>query len=142
MENQSEVARNKAVVDAYYQAGKEGRLTDFAPYLHPDFTTTAPDYLPWGGTHRGAGFFRDTVLPNLPDTLDFSRFSYDVFVGEGNQVVALINIGVAGTGWSRTVMPDRFGSPISSRNRCSTSLALSMASRRTDPTILSTLPNR
>ena len=88
MENQSEVARNKAVVDAYYQAGKEGRLTDFAPYLHPDFTTTAPDYLPWGGTHPGAGFFRDTVLPNLPDTL---------FVGEGNQVVALINIGVAGT---------------------------------------------
>jgi ketosteroid isomerase-like protein len=96
MENHSEVARNKAIVDAYYQAGKEGRLTDFASYLHPDFTTTAPDYLPWGGTHAGAGFFRDTVLPNLPGTLDFSRFSYDVFVGEGNQVLALINIGVAG----------------------------------------------
>jgi ketosteroid isomerase-like protein len=97
MENQSKVARNKAVVDAYYQAGKEGRLTDFASYLHPDFTTNALDYLPWGGTPSGAGFFRDTILPNLPDTLDFSRVSYDVLVGEGNQVVALINIGVAGT---------------------------------------------
>lgn len=87
----------KAVVDAYYQAGKEGRLTDFAPYLHPDFTTTAPDYLPWGGVHPGAGFFRDEVLPNLPATLDFSRFSYDVFVAEGSQVVALINIGITGS---------------------------------------------
>jgi ketosteroid isomerase-like protein len=87
----------KAVVDAYYQAGKEGRLTDFAPYLHPGFSTTAPDYLPWGGTHPGAAFFRDEVLPNLPATLDFSRFTYDVFVGEGEQVVALINIGITGT---------------------------------------------
>jgi hypothetical protein len=37
------------------------------------------------------------VLPNLPGTLDFSRFSYDAILGEGDQVVALINIGVAGT---------------------------------------------
>jgi hypothetical protein len=91
MENHSEIARNKAVVDAYYH------LTDFTSYLHPDFTATAPDYLPWGGTHPGAGFFRDTVLPSLPDMLDFSRFSYGVFVGEGKRVVALIYIGVAGT---------------------------------------------
>jgi hypothetical protein len=34
-------------VDAYYQAGVRGRLTDFAPYLDPDFSTTAPNYLPW-----------------------------------------------------------------------------------------------
>jgi len=87
----------KAVVNAYYQAGKEGRLTDFAPYLHPDFTATAPDYLPWGGVHPGAGFFRDHVLPSLPATLDFTRFSYDVFMAEGSQVVALINIGITGS---------------------------------------------
>jgi ketosteroid isomerase-like protein len=93
----TETERNKAVVDAYYQAGKEGRLTDFALWLDSDFSVTAPDYLPWGGTHEGAAFFRDEVLPNLPATLDFSRFPYDVFVGEGEQVVALINIGVAGT---------------------------------------------
>jgi ketosteroid isomerase-like protein len=87
----------KAVVDAYYQAGKEGRLTDFGPYLHPEFTTTAPNYLPWGGVHPGAGFFRDQVLPKLPDVLDFSRFSYDAFFAEDDQVVALIDIGVTGT---------------------------------------------
>jgi len=52
----SEHLSSKAVVDAYYQAGVQGRLTDFGPYLHPDFTTTAPNYLPWGGVHRERRF--------------------------------------------------------------------------------------
>ena len=96
MERNSESARNKAIVDSYYQAGVEGRLADFAVHLHPDFTTTAPNYLPWGGTHLGAAFFREEVLPNLPDVLDFDRFSYEAFFAEGEHVVALINIGVIG----------------------------------------------
>ena len=67
MSNRSSSEQSKTVVDAYYQAGVEGRLTEFARYLHPDFTTAAPNYLPWGGFHPGAAFFRDNVLPNLPD---------------------------------------------------------------------------
>src|SRR6476620_1846494 len=39
---QSETERSKAVVDEYFQAGVQGRLTSFAGYLHPDFTVTAP----------------------------------------------------------------------------------------------------
>jgi ketosteroid isomerase-like protein len=97
VEQSSESSRNKAIVDGYYQAGVEGRLPDFAVHLHPDFTTTAPNYLPWGGTHPGAAFFRDEVLPHLPDVLDFSRFSYEVFFAEGEHVVALINIGITET---------------------------------------------
>jgi ketosteroid isomerase-like protein len=97
MANHSNSEQSKVVVDAYYQAGVQGRLTSFAPYLHPDFTTTAPNYLPWGGVHRGAGFFRDQVLPNLPDVLDFGRFSYDTLFSDGDQVVALVNFGVTGT---------------------------------------------
>ena len=69
--------RQRAVVDAFYQAGIEARLTSFARYLDPDFKVTAPNYLPWGGTHSGAAFFRDEILPNLPDVFDFVRFSYD-----------------------------------------------------------------
>ena len=69
MTNQTMSEQSRAVVDAYYQAGVRGRLTDFAPYLHPDFSTTAPNYLPWGGVHPGAAFFRHEVLPNLPDVL-------------------------------------------------------------------------
>lgn len=97
MSGPSQSDRSKAVVDAYYQAGAEHRLTDFAPYLHPDFTVTAPNYLPWGGVHRGAAFFRDSVLPNLPDVLDFGRFSYEVFFADEDKVVALINIGLTGS---------------------------------------------
>ena len=68
---QSEKERNKAVVDEFYKAGLQGHLTSFAQYLHPDFTIAAPNYLPWGGRHAGAAFFRDQVLPSLPDVFDF-----------------------------------------------------------------------
>ena len=92
--SRSKDEQSKAVVDAYYQAGVEGRLGEFARYLDPDFTTTAPNYLPWGGFHPGAAFFRDEVLPNLPDVLDFGRFSYDGFAAEHDRVVALVNFGL------------------------------------------------
>jgi ketosteroid isomerase-like protein len=87
-----ERARNKTVVDAFYQLGIQGRLTDFAQYLDPNFTWTAPNYLPWGGTHTGAALFRDQVLSSLPDVFDFARFSY-----EDGRVDAVINQGVMGT---------------------------------------------
>jgi ketosteroid isomerase-like protein len=100
-DNEQIVKQNKAVVDAYYQAGARGELTSFAEYVHDDFVTTAPNYLPWGGEHLGGDFFRDEVLPSLPDTLDFGRFgkrfTYESFTGEGSHVVALIRVGVAGT---------------------------------------------
>ena len=89
--------QSKAVVNAYYQAGVEDRLTEFAQYLHSDFTTTAPNYLPWGGFHPGAAFFRDEVLVNLPNVLDFGRFHYEVFLAENDRVVALVNFGLTGS---------------------------------------------
>jgi ketosteroid isomerase-like protein len=97
MIDQAASEQSQAVVDAYYQAGVRGRLADFAPYLHPDFSTTAPNHLPWGGVHPGAGFFRDQVLPHLPDLLDFGRFSYDVLFAAGERVVALVNVAVIGS---------------------------------------------
>lgn len=87
----------REVVDAYYQAGARGELPAFAPYLDEAFTVSAPNYLPWGGTHRGASYFRDNVLQHLPETLDFGRFRYDAFVVEGERAVALIDIGITGT---------------------------------------------
>jgi hypothetical protein len=47
--------------------------------------------------HPGAAFFRDEVLPKLPDVLDFGRFSYDVFLAEDDRVVALVNFGLTGS---------------------------------------------
>jgi ketosteroid isomerase-like protein len=97
MATQSEIERNKAVAHAFYQAGIEGRLTTFAQYLEPDFAVTAPNYLPWGGTHKGAAFFSGDILPNLPEVFDFSRFSYESVTAEDDRVAAIINMGVTGT---------------------------------------------
>jgi ketosteroid isomerase-like protein len=98
MTKQSEIERNKAVVHAFYQAGIDSNLASFAPYLDPDFTWTAPNCLPWGGTHTGAAVFRDQVLSILPDVFDFARFSYVSVIAEGGRVDAVINQGVVGTG--------------------------------------------
>jgi hypothetical protein len=97
MTGQSENERNKAMVDIFYRLGIDGHLTDFARYLTPDFTWTAPNYLPWGGTHSGAARFRDEVLSALPSVFDFARFSYISVLAEANRVDATINQGVAGT---------------------------------------------
>src|ERR1700676_4259177 len=70
---QCENERNKEVVEEYFKAGVQGHLTSFAAYLHPDFTVTAPNYLPWGGRHVGAAFFRDHLLPGVTDVFDFAR---------------------------------------------------------------------
>ena len=37
------------------------------------------------------------MLPNLPDVLDFKRFSYDVLFAEDERVVALVNFGLTGS---------------------------------------------
>ena len=63
-------------MDEYFKAGVQGHLTSFAAHLHPDFTVTT-NYLPWGGRHVGAAFFRDHQLPGVTDVFDFARFSYD-----------------------------------------------------------------
>jgi ketosteroid isomerase-like protein len=97
MAAQSEIERNKAVADAFYQAGVEGRLTTFAQYLDPDFVVTAPSYLPCGGLHKGAAFFAGDILPSLPQVFDFSRFSYISVTAEDDRVAAIIDMGVTGT---------------------------------------------
>jgi ketosteroid isomerase-like protein len=96
MATPSKIEQNKAVAHAFYQAGVEGRLTTFAQYLERDFAVTAPNYLPWGGTHKGAGFFSGNILPNLPDVFDFSRFGYESVTAEDDRVAAIINMGVTG----------------------------------------------
>jgi ketosteroid isomerase-like protein len=97
MDVHSEIERNEAVTDAFYQAGVEGRLTSFAQYLDADFLVTAPSYLPWGGPHKGAAFFRGDILPSLPQVFDFSHFSYISVTAEDDRVAAIINMGITGT---------------------------------------------
>jgi hypothetical protein len=102
MSDRSISERGKAVVEAYYQAGVENRLTDFAVYFRPDLTVTAPTNYP-GAAFTPAPPSSATKFsrryPTLPDVLDFGRFSYDVFFVDGDRVVALIPL--VG-GWAST----------------------------------------
>jgi ketosteroid isomerase-like protein len=94
---QAELEQNKATIHQFYQAGVERRLTAFGEYVDPNFIVRAPNYLPWGGPPKNATFFRNEVLPNLPNVFDFSRFSYETVTAEDDRVAAVINMGVTGT---------------------------------------------
>lgn len=89
-----EMARNKAVVRAYYEGAQRGDISGYGEFLHADFLLQAPSYLPWGGVYRGADQFLQVVLPQVGRALDFNRFSYESITAEEDRVVALINVGV------------------------------------------------
>ena len=89
-------ARNKLVVGAFYEGGARGDLAVFGARLHPEFVVEVPDYLPWGGAHGPEAYLR-TVLPQVGAALDFTRFRYVSVTAEDDRVVALIQVGVAGS---------------------------------------------
>jgi ketosteroid isomerase-like protein len=93
----ADLEANKAVVRAYYSASQAGDTSRFAPYLHADFVAIAPNYVPLGGRRHTAESFRDEVMPRLAEMLDFTRFEYESLVAEGDQVVALVRIGITAT---------------------------------------------
>jgi hypothetical protein len=92
----SGVERNKFVTRMYYECGQRGDLTAFYAFAHPDFTVIAPDYLPWGGIHRGLRRVQET-LPIVSSHVDFRRFVIDSLTAEDNRVAALIQAGVVGS---------------------------------------------
>ncbi|WP_295993667.1 hypothetical protein [Rugamonas sp.] len=83
------------VVKTFYQGASEGRIVDFEPYLAEDFILFVPDYLPWGGQYDKAGYV--SILPQVAQTLDFTKVSYESLTVQGEHVVALIRIGVQNT---------------------------------------------
>jgi ketosteroid isomerase-like protein len=91
------VERNKATIRAFYDGAERGDISSFGAFLHPDFQVSVPNYLPWGGTHRGAEHFLKDVLPQAAKVLDFSKYSYESFTTEGDHIVVLIKVGVEGS---------------------------------------------
>ncbi len=86
------------IVKTFYQGAAAGRILAFEPYLAEDFVLFVPDYLPWGGRYDKAGYL--SILAEVASTLDFARLSYESLTVQGEHVVALIRIGVQGTGES------------------------------------------
>ena len=93
---QEKIEINKSVAKAYYAGAVRGDIGAIRSSLHDNFVCSAPIYLPWGGDTPSADGYVNDVLPQVAKVLDFSRFSYDSITAEGDHVVALINVGVAG----------------------------------------------
>ena len=87
----------KTVVDAYYQAGVEGRLPDFGAFLDDEFVVTAPNYLP--GAARISEPTTSAIRSwSTSQRLSTSRASATrALLQRGGHAAALINIGVVGT---------------------------------------------
>ncbi len=87
--------QNKKLVRAFYEGGTAD-LGGIAGFFLPDFSVTAPDYLPWGGQKTGALVYLQEILPQVSRVIDFSRLTYDSITAEDDRVVVVINVGVMG----------------------------------------------
>jgi hypothetical protein len=95
MNKEALTEKNISIIRSFYEGGTDNENTGYGSIFHPDFTVTAPDYLPWGGT-SGLTTYLDDVLPQVTRVIDFKRLTFDSIVGQENRVVVVINVGVVG----------------------------------------------
>src|ERR1700712_5976648 len=96
MTDQGLTDRNKALVLSFYQGGTDSEAKTYGEIFLPEFTVSAPDYLPWGGVSDLNGYLTH-VLPQVTKVLDFSRCEIVSFVGENDKVVIVVNLGLVDT---------------------------------------------
>ena len=90
--------RNKAIVRSFYEGGTDSEAKEYGQIFHPDFKVTAPNYLPWGGTSVLKTYLAD-VLHQVTAVLDFSKCKIDSMVGENEDVVIILDIGIINTSY-------------------------------------------
>jgi hypothetical protein len=95
MINELLTAENKSIVRSFYEGGTNRNKKEYGTIFHPDFTVTAPRYLPWGGTSNLADYLK-LILPQVTAVLDFNRCEIISLIGENNSVVIVIEIGLMG----------------------------------------------
>ncbi|MEI9976373.1 MAG: nuclear transport factor 2 family protein [Ignavibacteriota bacterium] len=89
-------SNNKNIVRAIYTAGSRHDIAGFSAMLDADFVLDAPGYLPWGGRSSRTAYLQ-SVIPQVVQVLDFTRLRYVSLTAEEDRVVAVIDLGVAGT---------------------------------------------
>ena len=96
VQSKEQCKANKAIIKAFYAACQTGDPTPFLrDHLDPDFFAVAPNYVPLGDKVHTAQTFTDEVVPQLDRILDFKRFKYESLIADGDQVCALVRIGIA-----------------------------------------------
>ncbi len=87
---------NKQIVADAYAAMQGGDVPAFLAVLDEGIVVHEPDFLPYGGTANGREAFV-RLLPKAAALLDISRLVVDELIAEGDSVVALFRIGLAGS---------------------------------------------
>lgn len=95
MTDQNLTDSNKSLVRSFYEGGTDSETNSYGEIFHPEFKVTAPDYLPWGGTSDLKAYL-DDVLHQVTAVLDFTRCSIVSLIGENDQIVIVIDIGLTG----------------------------------------------
>jgi ketosteroid isomerase-like protein len=93
-----ETERARDLVKSIYAEWGQGDVTSFKDRLASNFELFVPGYLPWGGQFDRQQYA--DLLPQVASILDFAGMRYESLTAEHGHVVALIEIGVRGTGAS------------------------------------------
>jgi hypothetical protein len=96
MTDQELTNNNKLLVRSFYEGGTDNEAKAYGEIFDPGFHVSAPDYLPWGGKSNLKAYL-DDVLPQVTKVLDFKRCRIISLVGENEQIVIAIDIGLKGT---------------------------------------------
>lgn len=89
--------RNRKTVAAFYAAGVGGDVDTMLSYLSDDLVVREPEYLPYGGIHRGKQGLLG-VFQAIQQYADVSALTIDHLVADGDRVIGIIDVPELRTG--------------------------------------------
>jgi ketosteroid isomerase-like protein len=89
--------RNRAIVEAMFEAANKGDVERVVSYLSDDVTVDEPLFLPFGKVYRGKDEFLG-LAQVLPDYLDVSAITLHYTIADGDRVAACVGIPDVTTG--------------------------------------------
>lgn len=138
-------AITKTTVQSFYFAAAEADFGAYLRHISNPFQLTAPEFLPWGGTHGGR-FFEQEALGRIPQIFDYSRLTFEQFYVQGEEALVIARVGIAGSSetvvltdqWrvhrgKATALKTRIYEPQALSEQLRIAAAISQATRATPP---------
>ena len=94
---------NRDFVVGGLQAGLAGDLPAFLAVLDPDVEIHEPEYLPYGGVHRGHAAVR-TMLAQAGKVVDFRTLEFVSIVAEGDRLAMMMTVNLRSDGQERHII--------------------------------------
>lgn len=95
--NESLTERNRAVVQALYDAGARGDVPALMDHLAEDIVVHEPPFLPYGGRYAGREAFLG-MFGEIGNYLDLSAIALEYLVADGQRVIGVLRIPDRATG--------------------------------------------